>query len=128
MMDMVLVQANHNKDQYIVSLMRPRILAPLCCGRVADELLKEPAEWVSSQQLERETDGGRRKTLQGQKKEENKMGRKVHCQNPWGETKEKIIILNQKYIIHFGGRTSRCSIIYHHHAPLVQTDDPLYIS
>lgn len=74
-------------------------------------LLKDPTEWVSSQQPEREIDGGRGKTLQGQKKEENKMGRKVPCQNPWGETKEKIIILNQKHIIHFGGRTGRCSII-----------------
>lgn len=88
------------------------------------QVLKDPTERVSSQQLEGETDGGRRDTL-GKEKEESKMGREVHCQDPWGESKEKIIILNQKHVILFNGRASCCSPICHLRAPLKQTDDPL---
>lgn len=63
-------------------------------------------------------------TEEGKEKKE-KLGREVYCQNPWGETKEKIIILSQKHAILFGTGTSWCIIIYHRRAPLIQTDDPL---
>lgn len=65
------------------------------------------------------------KTLKGQKRVKGKIGTKMHCQNPRGEAKGEIIILNQTPALLFGIRSSLHDIIYHRRTPSLQTDDSL---
>lgn len=53
------------------------------------------------------------KKIEGQKRVKDKIRKEVHCQNPRGEAKEEIIILNQTPAILFSVRSSLHDIIYH---------------